>query len=194
MSASAGARIAHDDLRGEQVLRLFHFRCLVGDADVGFGGRGADPRDLGRIEAGALLAGQRTKRRIAGDDAHHGAVLRRGAVDVGGGRETAGARHVLRHHGRIARQVLVDVAGNGACPQIIAAARTEADDHLHGLAGIVIRRGRLGRGGKRAPDQQRRQQSKQTRRRFFLHEPFPPRFRMGYAPREAWQRRKPRLP
>ena len=113
-----------------------------------------------RIEARAFLAGQRAKRCVACDDAHHRAVFRRGGIDVGGGGEAAGAGHVLRNDVGIAGQVLADMPRDGARPQVIAAAGAEADDHLYGLAGIVIRRGRLGGCGQRSPHQQRRGKSK----------------------------------
>ena len=54
----------------------------IGDADVVLGRRAAEPRELGGVEARAGRAGERTERGVARDDAHHGAVLRRGVVDV----------------------------------------------------------------------------------------------------------------
>ena len=56
--------------------------------------------------------------------------------------KTAGARHVLRHDRRLARQMPADMPADRAAPQIVTAARPEADDHLHGLAGEDFRLGR----------------------------------------------------
>ena len=104
----------------------------------------ADPRQPGRIEACAGHAGERPERGVARDDAERAAVLRRDVEDVVRGRVAAGARHVLRDHVGSAGQVAADVPTERARPQVVAAARPEADDHLHRLAGkrIGLRGGR----------------------------------------------------
>src|SRR5436190_16769623 len=124
MRAGAGSGIAEDYLGGEEVFGRLHLRRLEGNTDIGFGGRRAEPAQLERIEAGAFLSGDWPERRVAGDNADHGAVLRCGGVDMRGGGEAAGAGHVLRHDRRIAWQMLADMARNRAAPQVIAAART----------------------------------------------------------------------
>ena len=69
-----------------------------------------------------------------------------------GGDEAAGARHVLRHDRRLAGEVPADVPADRAAPQVVAAARPETDDHLHGLAGERVR---LSAGGREAEADER---------------------------------------
>ena len=90
----------------------------------------------------------------------HAAVLGRDVEDVARCRVAAGARHVLRHHVGMARQMLADVAAERASPQVVAAARPEADDHLHALAGKRVglrRRRRRARADQRGNERRREQ-------------------------------------
>ena len=134
VGAGADAGVAHDQLRIVEILERLHLGGIGGDADIRLGRGRSEPGDLGRIEARSGGPGDRPQGRVARDDPHHAAVLGGEIVDVIGGHEAAGARHVLRHHRRIARQVLADVAGDHAAPQIVAAAGPETDQHLHVLA------------------------------------------------------------
>ena len=110
--------------------------------------RAAEPGHFRGVEARARRAAERPERRIAGDDREHRAVLRRRAVEVARGDIAAGTRHVLRHHRRIARQMLANVTRDEPAPQVIAAARPEADDQRDIPAGERLsRRLRAGRCG-----------------------------------------------
>ena len=78
-------------------------------------------------------------------DPERGAVLGRDLVEIIGGLEAAGARHVLRDQGRLSGDVLAQVARHHAAVEIVAAARGVADGDGDGLAGEE-RLGRLGGG------------------------------------------------
>ena len=144
IGAGADAGIADDRLVLQQIVEGLHLGAAVHEADIGFGRRRAEPGHLERIESRAGEPADRSERRVARDDAHHAAVLRRHRVDVIRRIEAAAARHVLRHHVGLARQVLADVAGDDAAPLVIAAAGPEPDHHRHVAAGEIrlLRQGR----------------------------------------------------
>ena len=73
-------------------------------------------------------------------DPERGAVLGRDLVEIVGGLEAAGARHVLRDQRRLSRNVLAQVARHHAAVEI-GGARGAADGDRDGLA----REERLGR-------------------------------------------------
>ena len=83
-----------------------------------------------------------------------GAILGRHLVDVVGGLEAAGARHVLRDELGIARNVATHMARQRARIDVIAAAGTKTDQQLDGFAGIKIR---LRRDGRRRRERKRKQ-------------------------------------
>src|SRR5262249_18521475 len=128
------AGIADDELVLLQIPEGLHLRASHRDTHIGFGRRRADPRDLERIKTGTGCPGQRSERRVAGNDGEHGAILRRNGEDVVGSIEAAAARHVLWHDVGIARQMLADIAGDHAAPGVIATAGPEPDDHGYVLA------------------------------------------------------------
>ena len=140
--ARAGARpgVTQYKLVCPQVVGLFHLRGAVGDAGVVLPRRTAEPGHFGGVEARARRIAERAQRGVAGDDAEHRAVLRRGAIDMACRDVAARPRHVLRHDAGLARQVLADVPRHGAAPQIVTAARPEADHQRHALAAQVLRR------------------------------------------------------
>ena len=115
----------------------FDLRGVIGDAHVRFLGGRPDPRQPGRIEARAGRTGERPERCVARNDAE-AAVLRGDIEDVARGGVAAGSRHVLRDDARSAGQMTADMPADGAAPEIIAAARPEADDHRHRLRGKGI--------------------------------------------------------
>src|SRR5262249_39804009 len=45
---------------------------------------------------------------------------------------------VLHHHSRVARDMAAEVAGEDARVEVVAAARAEPDDEVHGLAAVEI--------------------------------------------------------
>ena len=71
-------------------------------------------------------------------------------LDVLRGLGAAGARHVLDHDGRLAGDVAAEMARHRARVDVVAAARSAADDHLDGLAGVVVGGGKRGAGQRSA--------------------------------------------
>src|SRR5262245_51350870 len=67
-------------------------------------------------------------------DANGGAVFGRGVVDVIGGGDAAGRRHVLRHDHRLPGKMLADVPGHEPAVEIDPAPRAGPDDQVDGLA------------------------------------------------------------
>ena len=61
-------------------------------------------------------------------------VARRSIVQVIGGDELPGARHVLHHNTRIARQMFADMARHHAAVGIESAAGSGADEHDDGFS------------------------------------------------------------
>src|SRR5262245_52399152 len=128
-------RIAQDQLLVEQVRYGLDTRGVIGDAHIRFLRRRSDPGQPGWIEARAGCAGERPERRVSGNDSEHRAVLRRDVEEIACGRIAARTRHVLRNHGRISWQMPADMPRDGTAPEVVAAARSETDDHLDRLAG-----------------------------------------------------------
>ena len=119
IGAGADAGVADDRLVLEQIIERFHGeRLCMKQTLVAVVGVPSHV-NLERVETRAGHAADRSERRVARDDAHHAAVLRRHVVDVVGRVEAAAARHILRHHVGLAREMLADVAGDDAAPLVV---------------------------------------------------------------------------
>jgi len=96
-----------------------------------------------------------------------GAVLGRDRVEVVGGAQAAGARHVLHHDIGIARDVAAEMARQQARDDVVTAARPVADDQIDLLALVEILHRRLGPrgGGKADRHEQQRNDTQQLPRR-----------------------------
>src|SRR6516165_163652 len=75
---------------------------------------------------------------IAAEQTDCGAVLGRDRVEVVGGAQAAGARHVLHHDIGIARNVAAQMTRQQARDDVVTAARPVADDHIDLLALVEI--------------------------------------------------------
>ncbi len=125
--------------------------------DVVAGRDAADIGELGRVVLHGGIGERLLERGGLDDDAERRSVLGRDLVEIVGGLEAAGARHVLRNEGRLSRNVLAQVARHHAAVEIVAAARGVADGDRDGLAGEELV-GRLGGGLSRGQQQERNRQ------------------------------------
>ena len=135
--AGSGTGRADHQLVLVEILECLHLhpRAVEGHADRRLGCRRANPGEPCRIEARAPRAGDRPQRRAGRDDRHCAAVPGRDIVDVVGGDEATGARHVLGYHVRLSGQMPADMARHRPAPEVEAAAWSRGDDHGDGLAG-----------------------------------------------------------
>jgi len=143
-----------------------HRRVGAHHQDVGVAGearRRAEPDELARIELDVgIVRDQSDQRHIAAEQTDCGAVLGRDRVEVVGGAQAAGARHVLHHDIGIARNVAAEIARQQARDDVVTAARPVADDQIDLLALVEIvdrRLGACGYGKDYCGDQQRRDEA-----------------------------------
>ena len=130
----AGAGAADQQLVLEQVFGALHRHAGQGGANRMRHFRTAEPVEFDRIELDVRHLGQRDMRHVAVDHADHGAVLRRDVVEVIGGDDAAGARHVLVHEGRIAGQQLGHLRRDQPREHVVVGGRRRRDDHPDLLA------------------------------------------------------------
>src|SRR5579863_352542 len=112
MRAGARSSVAEDEFFLGEILDVFHWRGVVGDADIGFGCRCADPGKFGGVEQCAWLTRERSKRGVACDQRKRGAVLGRLMINEPCGAVAAAAGKVLGHDRRVAGQMSTKMSRN----------------------------------------------------------------------------------
>ena len=130
---------AHDHLLLQHVIERALGRGVPGDDDADLARGRAEPVDLAHVEAHALFIEERLERDRPLHRADDAAVLRRDVVDVVGGDDGAGARHVLDDDAGRAGNMPCDVAPYRAGVEIVPAAGGGADDEGQVAACIEFR-------------------------------------------------------
>src|SRR5215472_1870986 len=128
VGVGARALSRHRERDREAVAPGLHLRGVPRSADADLVGAAADPGEFARIEIGAARPDQRLHRHAAPEYAEHRAVLRGGVVNIIGGTQAAGARHVLDHDRWMARNVLAEMSSKYARAGVIPAADAVADN------------------------------------------------------------------
>ena len=108
------------------------------------GDEAADPAEARGV--GPQLGGAENLVEIDGlvDHADDGAVLGGLVVEIVGGPDGDGARHVEGDHGRVPGQVVAQMRRDQATIGVVAAAHRIADDEIDGLALVEVVRRRAG--------------------------------------------------
>ena len=116
-------------------------RRVPGENEAGFAVEISQPVELLELEAHAARIAQLGEQHATLDERDDGAVLRGAVVDLIGGDEAAGGRHVLHDDGRMAGDEAAEMPRRQSCQQVVAAADPRAGNEGDLFAGIERRLG-----------------------------------------------------